>query len=62
MPTQPSLNLIPTIQQAIMSLLLTYEPLFGNGLECQFFQNPLFPIGFTLHYVIVTHCFHLPQS
>ena len=28
MPTQPSLNLIPTIQQAIMSLLLTYEPEF----------------------------------
>ena len=28
MPTQPSLNLIPTIQQAIMSLLLTYEPVF----------------------------------
>ena len=28
MPTQPSLNLIPTIQHAIMSLLLTYEPAF----------------------------------
>jgi len=28
MPTQPSLNLIPTIQQAITSLLMTYEPEF----------------------------------
>ena len=28
MPTQPSLNLIPTIQQAITSLLTTYEPEF----------------------------------
>lgn len=28
MPTQPSLNLLPTIQQAISSLLLTYEPEF----------------------------------
>lgn len=28
MPTQPSLNLIPTIQQAITTLLLTYEPEF----------------------------------
>ena len=28
MPPQPSLNLIPTIQQAIMSLLTTYEPVF----------------------------------
>ena len=28
MPTQPSLNLIPTIQQAITALLTTYEPEF----------------------------------
>ena len=28
MPPQPSLNLIPTIQQAITSLLTTYEPEF----------------------------------
>jgi type IV secretory pathway VirB6-like protein len=28
MPTQPSLNLLPTIQQAIGNLLLTYEPEF----------------------------------
>src|SRR6187402_1364908 len=28
MPTHPSLDLIPTIQQAITSLLLTYEPEF----------------------------------
>ena len=28
MPNQPSLNLIPTVQQAIGNLLLTYEPEF----------------------------------
>jgi hypothetical protein len=28
MPSQPSLNLIPTIQQAITSLLMTHEPVF----------------------------------
>ena len=28
MPTQPSLNLLPTVQQAISNLLLTYEPEF----------------------------------
>jgi len=28
MPSQPSLNLLPTVQQAIANLLLTYEPEF----------------------------------
>src|SRR5690348_4382995 len=28
MPPQPSLNLIPTIQEAIAGLLTTYEPVF----------------------------------
>jgi hypothetical protein len=35
MPSHPSLNLVPTIQQAITSLLTTYEPeflRFGHGL------------------------------
>ncbi len=35
MPTHPSLNLVPTIQQAITTLLTTYEPeflRFGHGL------------------------------
>src|SRR3990172_11264361 len=39
MPTQPSLNLIPTIQQAITALLTTYEPeflLFGYSLFIAF--------------------------
>jgi hypothetical protein len=35
MPPQPSLNLIPTIQQAIASLLTTYEPEFsGSATSC----------------------------
>ena len=36
---QPSLNLLPTIQQAISGLLLTYEPeflRFGNRLFLSF--------------------------
>lgn len=39
MPPGPSLNLLPTIQQAISSLLLTYEPeflRFGYGLFLSF--------------------------
>jgi hypothetical protein len=35
MPSQPSLNLLPTVQQAISDLLITYEPeflLFGSRL------------------------------
>ena len=39
MPPQPSLNLIPTIQQAITALLTTYEPefiRFGYGLFVAF--------------------------
>lgn len=39
MPPQPSLNLLPTVQQAISSLLTTYEPeflRFGYGLFIAF--------------------------
>ena len=39
MPQQPSLNLIPTIQQAISNLLMTHEPeflRFGHGLFMAF--------------------------